>query len=326
MGIGKQGTAVSLFAVCFALGGVFATAPARAADTPSKEATRDVVPAEVRTVPHASERAELVLPAGLYFRSGHHEKRACAGCKEPNVVATAGIFANAKEAENAVKSLAEGALPVGYPWVVHTDELGLADPSMRGIAVVTGLFASYEDANAWRTANALGTATARLTALADESEYGERTRKGWDADFQRTIVVQLDSSDDVPAYAEEDLARIEKTSNFSAEDVAALTPKCRASGKAVFTFTRDRDRGSSVVYRFHRAMHPVRCGRTVAYVLAAATRFETVAGRAKDGRGFIRQVSGVVSDTPEIVEWRLDGAAKPGIRGKARVFYKSQGS
>lgn len=154
MGIGKLLTAVSLFAAC-ALG------------APESFAAPSEAP-----LPHASERAELVLPAGLYFRSGHYEKRACAACKEPKVVATAGVFANAKEAENALRALAEGSLPLGYPWVVHTDELGLADATHRGIAVVTGLFASYEDANAWRTANTLTPATARLTALADDDEYG----------------------------------------------------------------------------------------------------------------------------------------------------------
>jgi hypothetical protein len=299
MGIGKLFTAVSLFAVCAAVPGLaLATA----------------------------ERPELVLPAGLYFRSGHYEMRACTACKAPKVVATAGIFANAREAENAVKALAEGTLPQGYPWVVHTDELGLADATMRGIAVVTGLFASYEDANAWRSANAISVTNARLTALADDDEYGERTRKGVDTDFQRTIVVQVDSNEDVPAYSEDDLVRIEKTSKLAAEDLATLTPKCRVSGKSVFTFPRERTRGSELVYRFHRALHPVRCGRTVAYVAASTTRFESVSGRGKDGRAFIRQVVDVANEDPTIVEWRIDATGKAGTRGKSRVMTLSSGS
>ncbi|MFO0679089.1 MAG: hypothetical protein U0169_21360 [Polyangiaceae bacterium] len=317
MGIGRLVTAASCFVVC-ALGA--SASLAAPANTPA-EVTAAAVP-----VPQASERPELVLPAGLYFRSGHFEMAACTGCKAPKVVATAGIFANAKEAENAVKTLAEGALPVGYPWVVHTDELGLADPSMRGIAVVTGLFASYEDANAWRAANTVSVANARLTALADDDEYGERSRKGVDSDFQRSIVVQLDASEDVPAYSEEDLARIEKTSAFEPQDLAALAPKCRVSGKSVFTFPRERNRGSELVTRFHRAMVPVRCGRSVAFVPGSSTRFETVVGRGKDGRGFLRQVVDVVSDEPRVLEWRLDVAARPGTRGKSHVFRRATGS
>lgn len=53
---------------------------------------------------------------------------------------------------------------------------------------------------------------------------------------------------------------------------------------------------------------------------------QTVAGRSKDGRGFIRQASEVRNDDATITEWRIEANAKPGARGKSRVVYSSHGS
>jgi hypothetical protein len=46
------------------------------------------------------------------------------------------------------KTIARNGLAAGYPQVVHSDELGLADRT--GVAVVLGLFANEAAAEAWR--------------------------------------------------------------------------------------------------------------------------------------------------------------------------------
>ena len=98
--------------------------------------------------------SSVMMPSVAVSRMARSSSSASAGAALcVAVVATAGVFAHAKEAENALRALAEGSLPLGYPWGGHTDEIGLAGATHPGNPGGTGPLAASENPKPGGTAN-----------------------------------------------------------------------------------------------------------------------------------------------------------------------------
>src|SRR5262245_2568858 len=67
----------------------------------------------------------------------------CYDCEDPKAI-VAYVVQSPAAAKQIARGL-EGTLPLGLPYIIHTDELGL---SPRGIAVVTGSFSTVDAAKA----------------------------------------------------------------------------------------------------------------------------------------------------------------------------------
>jgi hypothetical protein len=152
-------------------------APAEAPSPPSvvPEATAAAAP-----LPTPFRRPGIEpLPSGVYY--GLHTYRPCIHiddvddsapiCTPPTHVVIAGVHPAAKEAERAARKADALDLAPGYPFVVHTDDLGIEPP---GIAVVVGQHRSASDAEAWRAAFD-GHLTTTVVALPDpETAFSRR--------------------------------------------------------------------------------------------------------------------------------------------------------
>jgi hypothetical protein len=277
------------------------------------------------TVPRCSAEpapgAERVLPAGLYFRSGSYVSGRCPDCPRPTHAALVGVHALPGDAERAARAVPPEALPPGYPWAVHTDDLGLADDRRRGLAVVAGLFASLADADAWLAAASCLRGLVRLAPLLEAApEEGPA-----DPPARRVAVVQVGPAGPVPAYAPADLDRLEEAVPDTGGDadelrrVAArrLAPVCHVPGGALFTFFHGEHGYADEVYRYRRQWAPVRCAGRLAYVPWTATLLESLVTREPDGSYRLHQVISVECDRATWDEWPYDAR---GRRGRGRAF------
>ncbi len=233
----------------------------------------------------------LLLPAGLYFR--HHtydtcsDKRSCAPAKAAVLVGIARTAAGAeRRAAQAGRTLP--ALPTGYPLVVHTDELGLADGTLEGVAVVAGLFRNLRAAHRWHTACGALHPAARVLPLANSPAAFSRLP----ADMpRRHYVVRIDQGLPTPAYAEQDLEQLHPSA-----PPAKVAPLCSLSPGRLFVFNTRHIRW----YKWA----PVRCGNRKAYVRWTRSLLATSVLRRPGGVTLLRQVTGVDCEHPQLTTWR----------------------
>lgn len=238
--------------------------------------------------------ADELLPAGLYW-VGYDT---CDGCPRPNA-ATAAIVENEAAARAALAQLPPG-LPLGYPLVVHTDELGLADRSVRGIALVLGLHRSPAQGVQWLRILNEHVPEARVFLLgAGES---------WVGGVGRTIA-RIAAGAPVPAYERAAVAELENQQSDEIEPevlAARLQPLCTVEPGEIFLAQVD----DLEWYRWA----PVRCGDQPAYVTWRATLLGWATVIPTDDGYRLRQVTHVECDQPDIEEWPYDGET-----GRGRV-------
>jgi hypothetical protein len=243
--------------VCL-VGGTLALASAARADGPLPAA---------RGVP---------LPAGVSWDPWAHD--ACEdACGEPSVAVVIGAPTTAPRAVQRAARW-RGRLSAGYPFLLHTDELG-ATAGPGGVVVVAGLFESRAAAASWMGARGGGL---RIVAIRDPRAHGT-------TDIRH--VVEIDRRE-ARAYRASEVDAI--TSGRSAAALRSLRPLCTLPAGSAFVV---RGWPSSQMWV------EARCGREAAYVRVADTRFQTVVRRV-DGETRISQVVLVECDMATIDTWR----------------------
>ncbi len=258
-------------------------------------------------------QARGVLPAGVYFR--HHTYSTCEGCAAPSAAVIAGVFGGVREAEQAVRKVSAGRLAVGYPLVVHSEELGLADASAEGIVVVLGLFSA--DAEALRFLDEVRGELpgARVAPLADSdvafARFGsKKTNQG----SPRRVVVRIAAGAPVPAFAraevDEEADRPRKILDTRRDPRTHAAPLCALEPGALYVATDEE-------LRHYYEWAPVRCaGGEPAYVRWQATLLHATIRHAAGGYR-LRQVTGAECDEPSFGEWRYDA-----VRGRLPRSHK----
>lgn len=121
-----------------------------------------------------------LLPAGVYRHT--HTYAPCGYvddgseesplCVAPTHAVIAGIAASVGQAEALARAADELDLEPGYPFVVHTDELGIMNTP--GIVVVLGQFAQHDDAKAFEGVLGAAIATEILTLPTPDEAHAAR--------------------------------------------------------------------------------------------------------------------------------------------------------
>jgi hypothetical protein len=230
------------------------------------------------------------LPAGLYW-TGY---KTCEACQRPAAM-TAAVAKTLDHARDLARRAA-GKLPVGYPFVVHTDQL--ASSASDGIAVIFGLHASDADADRWLAhQQQLGLASAKY-AISDDPPTVE----------SRQIVTQVIEGAAVAAYRPVDVEVAERAAYEaqqwpSPEEVGAgLEPACTLEAGSIFV-------AEEVELEWYR-WAPVRCGEGRGLIPWRHSRLgNAVVIRRGDGH-VLRQVTAVDCDSPSFQEWAYSRGGK----------------
>ena len=106
-------------------------------------------------------------------------------CVTPKFVVLEGVYPTPAEADAAIASREILPLAPGYPYVAHTDELGLENEKLEGIAVVLAQFETGEETSEWIGATGVGGIAPLLDAEAAYARidgeprfYAARVRQG----------------------------------------------------------------------------------------------------------------------------------------------------
>ncbi len=91
----------------------------------------------------------------------------CDDCPAPTAAAVLGPFASPAEAERALRSLEPLGLPLGYPVVVHTDQIDPERKDGAGILLVAGLFRRPKVARSWLAEARAEVSSLKFLALPD---------------------------------------------------------------------------------------------------------------------------------------------------------------
>lgn len=246
-----------------------------------------------------------VLPAGLYFRNGYLRYATAREWPDPTCAAALGPFADEAAAGEALRRAEPAAAGPGYPLVLHTDELRLADRDADGVVIVLGLYADAEEARALVAAS--GLAEARVLPLMDyESSLSVESRTapdGTDRFGPARRVVRIAPGPAVPAYSR---PAIEELRARRETDVAgpAVAPACHLPAGSWFVVSDDE------LWEVGREWAPVRCGDQPAFVPWTSTLLETLVEPLDGGGWRMVQVGDVSCDVPCFCEWpvREDGS------------------
>ena len=236
-----------------------------------------------------------LLPAGLYFRG----YSTCDGCPEPGAAALIGIYESLEEARAAMESVPEGALPLGYPMLAHTDEVGLVNKA-RGVAVIAGLFRSPEAASDWRSAQEGALARASLEALLDWDGLVARRDEIFadhpTDDLPERFIVRIDAPGPVEAYSLDAIRTHYEEKDWDSEP-SGLAPMCTV--KTGDVFVGDMDPSKLIHYRWA----PITCGGESAVVRWSHTLIGSTVARKPDGTYTLTQVVGAECDAPFFQSW-----------------------
>lgn len=292
------------------------------------------------TLPKTEENPPRPLPAGLYFRDGHYEHRACPGCEEPRWAVITGVYDAIEDANSAISPVYTRApmLPAGYPWATHTQDLAIDDPSKQGVVVVTGLFAKESDAKQWSSAHGGDWSVVRLATheVALERLYERLGDINHVEEDEHVFQLEHDARrQPVKAYAPADLEKLSKELDSKSwnsfeeykamreEMTNALEPACELpSGKLFLT------RGYDDFNRFQRAFLPTSCDDgQLAYVPLQHTRHQAVIAPTKDGNHRIVQVIIVECDVAFFQEWRysIEAGRRPPREDETTLALESSG-
>lgn len=267
--------------------------------------------------PNASQRAALgagrptsvpdPLPPGNYFRHGYST---CPTCETPQWAVVLAIVDDGMTAASIARSSA-AELPVGYPWIQHTDDLALDETGTSGVAIVGGLFASSDAARTWMRATRLpaGSRLVRLTPSAVAIERWQRIEASEGGGAELHTVVTIADGEPVPAYAPD--AVRDTTGTIDPESA----PSCIVRPFDTFVITHDELFGPR-----SRDFAPVRCRGELAYVRWTSTSLESTVLPYGDHGHRLVQVVDVSCDRPTFAEWDYDRAGRrPLAAGHARI-------
>lgn len=214
-----------------------------------------------------------------------------------------------RAAERALRAMPAGD---GYPFAESFDVIPAADPRVRGIGVFAGLFRDRGDAEA--RAAQIGGELVPLASLEEQRRRFAMSLKDGEA-RERAVVRVVETTAETPAWAAEDLARVEQDLDEAlgvkwtglegqqtrrAAALAALAPRCTVAVERVFVTNAE------ALYRFRRTYAPVVCddGRP-AWIPWRATRLESA---VVDGR--VHQVVLVECDVPTLETRELGARPK----------------
>jgi hypothetical protein len=241
------------------------------------------------------------LPAGDYFRPFYST---CPCCPRPMAAVLAGVYAVEPEAATAVARAAALRLPLGYPLVLHTAELGLAGAVPSGIAVVLGLFPDEASARSWRDKLGPGFSAAMVVNLLDEQTFSKSLQGKVDPDTPAATVVRIASGSAVPAFSAGEIEKLrakDHSSTLGSSKLKPSHPVCTVPPGAFFVAHEKESR--SFVYRWA----PVRCGNELAYVAWDKTMVKATVVPVGGGAYHLVQVVDMASeDEPVYGEWLFD--------------------
>jgi ketosteroid isomerase-like protein len=250
----------------------------------------------------ASTPAPASLPAGTWFTTVTY-RSVCDGCPAPRFAVIAGIFADRADCGAALRRLESVPLQVGYPLVIHTDELAPVDEDLEGIVIVLALVESEGEGAAWLEAVGPGVGAARIIGLLDRDAAYDRAYRsvegGEDGELVQARVVRIQAGPPVPAYLEAELDALEEARDAAGS--AMPKPVCEVAGGDFFVI---EDRRFNFRYYSH-AMVACPDG-TPALVDWRSTLLDTALVPDADGRGIMRQVVGAECDSPVIESWYYD--------------------
>ncbi|MDC3956669.1 hypothetical protein [Polyangium jinanense] len=292
----------------------------RAATLPSTASTTSAAPASAATAPPPAPTlalrpipAEDVLPAGFCHLDVYLDEE----CKKsaPRYALFLGVAVDAHAAEAALRSGGTGELATGYPFVTTLDDLPLADPKRKGLAVVAGLFERKDQAEQYQ---ARLSGPTELVELASPEDAASRKIQPKDS---RSSAVEL--AEDTAAFSKEDLEKTEEALDEALAQkwvslpeqrerreraIAALESRCKLPRGRVFSASH-----KDLIRPFMLRYAPVRCDDGAeAWVPWRATRLKSTVVRTGEG-ALVHQVMLVECDSP-IIETRRFGAdsvAKP---------------
>lgn len=260
--------------------------------------------------PQALGAPVVVLPPGLWFRSGHYEDWALESEPDtPQVAVIAGVYDTDGRAARAARGATGADLAPGYPWLVSASDLRLVDRCDGSIVVVTGLFRSGREAERW-VDGSVARSGHSIVPLARDGESACPS-----AGVGRLEITHVEPevalvsawTPDVLASLESALGRMVSPADLADADAA---PRCRVAGGSVFSFDASRDD----VAGFGRRWAPVRCGEDIAFAPVEQTRSGTVFEARDDGSTFVHQITAVSCDVAHFDTW----AWRPG-RGRAQL-------
>jgi len=227
-----------------------------------------------------------VLPAGISWNGDTYPvcettpvpKR----CHRPRAVVVAGVFELA-EVGKQLEALDREGLALGYPLVVHTDELELEQSGRDGVAIVLAQFARPDAAQTWHEARP-GSEVLAISAKPNHDDH-------------RTRVARLRPGS-VPAFSSKDLGQID-------HGVDPGKAVCEVPGDTFALFGFE----DGVVYE----SIPVFCpdGKE-AYVRWWDTMVFTTVGEDAKGKPTVWQLVGAECDQPRFARWRWHDNVRAG--------------
>ncbi|MDI3288099.1 hypothetical protein [Polyangium sp. 15x6] len=261
------------------------------------------------------------MPAGFCHLDVYLDEE----CKKttPRYALFLGVAVDARAAEAALRSGGTGELATGYPFVATLDDLPLADPKRKGLAVVAGLFERKDQAEQYQARLSRPTELVELASPEDAASRKIQPKGMAERTFLESRASAVELAEDTAAFSKEDLEKTEEALDEALarkwvslpeqrerreRAIAALQPRCNLSRGRVFSAShKDLQRPFMLRYA------PVCCDDGAeAWVPWRATRLKSTVVRTDEG-AVVHQVMLVECDSP-IIETRLFGAdsvAKP---------------
>ncbi|MBN1769800.1 MAG: hypothetical protein JXB32_00955 [Deltaproteobacteria bacterium] len=239
-----------------------------------------------------------LLPAGLYFRNGYLRYATARDWPDPTCAAALGPFADEAAADEALGRAAPATAGPGYPLVLHTEELRLADRDAYGVVIVLGLYADAAAAEGHVAAS--GLAGARVLPLMDfESSLAVEDWVAPDGSERFgpvKRVVRLAPGPAVPAYSRPAIDELDARREADADE-APVAPACTLEAGDWFVVGYDE------LWEVAREWAPVRCGDEPAFVPWTTTLLEALVEPLTGGGWRMMQVGGVECDVACFCEW-----------------------
>ena len=250
------------------------------------------------------EHPVRVLPAGTYFGTVTY-RSVCDGCPAPSFAVIAGVFENEGSCKETLKKLSTVPLQVGYPLIIHTDELAPAQENLVGIAVVLGLFESREQGEIWIEKMGPLTGTTKMIELLDRDTAYDRAYAKVESEKSGELVqarlVRIQMGPPVPAYRARDVDTYEQEHGVGAIPDGAVEPLCTIEPGTFFVM---KDRTFNHRYYAHA---PVRCpSGEPALVSWQSTLLDTAIIPDSSGRAVLHQVVGAECDSSLVERWYYD--------------------
>jgi hypothetical protein len=258
-----------------------------------------------RTTPPtvASREAPPAPPAaGVYWVP----YMTCHDCEQPTALASY-VVDDIAHARTIAKQL-EGTLPLGFPFVVHAEEVGI---DRDAILIVVGTYVRRADAEA---ATQVAPAIPRERSMGDwRAEVVQLPADNMIGQAERQIV-RIDRGPRVSAWSRADVEQVENEADESSDPAvrksqasrrAWVLERLRARKAACTVGPGDMFLAETSELRWYE-FAPVRCGDAPAYVVWTSSLLGHAA-IVRDGTGYrLHQVVGAMCDSPIIESWRYD--------------------